>query len=100
MERAGTGGALFRNLYRDFLAECHVLLQDSPSETRGLVDRVRDLFSESALLWTRAAEAIERAGVTGNPEQLAEASQVLEEIAAIETSAMTTLRSLGGAQPE
>ncbi|MEE1751083.1 DUF4872 domain-containing protein, partial [Streptomyces sp. SP18CS02] len=26
MERAGTGGALFRNLYRDFLAECAQLI--------------------------------------------------------------------------
>ncbi len=26
MERAGTGGALFRNLYRDFLKESHELI--------------------------------------------------------------------------
>jgi Domain of unknown function (DUF4872) len=27
MEKAGTGGALFRNLYRDFLKECYELLK-------------------------------------------------------------------------
>jgi hypothetical protein len=27
MEKAGTGGALFRNLYRDFLKESHELLK-------------------------------------------------------------------------
>ena len=97
MERAGTGGALFRNLYRDFLTECHALLEHSQQESRNsdLVERGRDLFAESALLWTQAATLIERAGLAGSPEQLAEASLVLADIAAIETSAMTTLRSLG-----
>ncbi|MFG3527507.1 DUF4872 domain-containing protein [Streptomyces sp. NPDC047917] len=33
MEKAGTGGALFRNLYRDFLAECTNLLDRSHLRT-------------------------------------------------------------------
>ncbi|MEU1146884.1 MULTISPECIES: DUF4872 domain-containing protein [unclassified Streptomyces] len=31
MEKAGTGGALFRNLYRDFLAECGQLVDSHRS---------------------------------------------------------------------
>jgi hypothetical protein len=33
MEKAGTGGALFRNLYRDFLAECVHLLDSGDLRT-------------------------------------------------------------------
>ncbi|MBM7517923.1 hypothetical protein JOD66_002890 [Nocardioides nitrophenolicus] len=96
MERAGTGGALFRNLYRDFLTECLGLFETSRegNRDRDLVQRGRDLFAESALLWTRVAELVEGAGVTGDLQRLADASDVLEEIAATETSAMTALRSL------
>lgn len=97
MERAGTGGALFRNLYRDFLTECHGLLEGEPAAD--LVEQGRNLFAESALLWTRVAELIERAGTTRNPEHLSEASHQLEDIAAIEISAMTALRSLGRTAP-
>lgn len=91
MERAGTGGALFRNLYRDFLTECLDLLGDTPATI--LVARGRDLFTESAMLWTTTAHLIERAGTTGSQEYLATAGQLLEQIAAIETAAMSSLRS-------
>lgn len=89
MERAGTGGALFRNLYRDFLTECHGLL--AGGRGTDLVEQGSELFADSALLWTRVAEHIEQAGATGDPAHLAEASDLLESIAAIETSAMTAL---------
>lgn len=95
MERAGTGGALFRNLYRDFLTECLDLLEDPTAID--LVQRGRDLFAESAVLWTATARLIERAGATGNPEYLSAASQRLERIAAIETDAMSSLGSLSTA---
>lgn len=54
MERAGTGGALFRNLYRDFLAEAAEIVDDP---------RLREghaRYAEIAPLWTQAAHAIER----------------------------------------
>ncbi|MDQ1130076.1 BtrH N-terminal domain-containing protein [Microbacterium sp. SORGH_AS_0888] len=92
MERGGTGGALFRNLYRDFLTECRGLLEGVPGTD--LVEQGRDLFAESALLWTSVADLIEKAGVTGSPDNLTEASQLLDDIATIETSAMTALSSL------
>ncbi|MBB1517334.1 BtrH N-terminal domain-containing protein [Tessaracoccus sp. MC1679] len=97
MERAGTGGALFRNLYRDFLTECQGLLEGEPGAD--LVEQGRGLFAESALLWTSVAELIEKAGATGSPDHLAKASQLLDVIATIETSAMTALASLTESGP-
>lgn len=98
MERAGTGGALFRNLYRDFLTECHGLLEGRPGAD--LVEQGRDLFAESALLWTSVAELIEKAGASGSPDHLAKASQLLDDIATIETSAMTALGSVTKSGPD
>ena len=97
MERAGTGGALFRNLYRDFLTECQGLLEGEPGAD--LVEQGRGLFAESALLWASVAELIEKAGATGSPDHLAKASQLLDVIATIETSAMTALASLTESGP-
>ncbi|MFN8107968.1 MAG: BtrH N-terminal domain-containing protein [Nocardioidaceae bacterium] len=98
MERAGTGGALFRNLYRDFLTECRGHLEGEPSAD--LVEQGRDLFAESALLWTSVAELIEEAGATGSPDHLAKASQRFDDIATIETAAMTALSSLTESGPD
>ncbi|MVA75798.1 DUF4872 domain-containing protein [Auraticoccus sp. F435] len=92
MDRAGTGGALFRNLYRDFLTESAQLLDGHPGAA--VVARGGDLFAESARLWTRVAELVGAAGAAAEPAHLAGASRVLDEIAEIETTAMTTLRSL------
>jgi hypothetical protein len=92
MERAGTGGALFRNLYRDFLTESLDSL-DNPASTE-IVRRGRDLFAESAELWTTTAGLIESAGTTRNTEDLEQASRTLDRIADIEADAMTALRTL------
>jgi hypothetical protein len=96
MERAGTGGALFRTLYRDFLTACLPLLDDGdgPGGRAAAVERGRDLFAESATLWTRVAGLVERAGVGGDPAGLTEAARLLLRIADLETAAMGTLRSL------
>ncbi|MEN0083431.1 MAG: DUF4872 domain-containing protein [Leifsonia sp.] len=92
MERAGTGGALFRNLYRDFLAECVGL--GLPEDITRRIAEGRDGYAESAVLWTRVAALIDAAGRVRDPEPLAEAGRRLKDIAAIETDAMSTLRSL------
>lgn len=95
MERAGTGGALFRNLYRDFLTACLPLLDDAgPGERVASVERGRDLYAESATLWTRVAGLVERAGLEEDPAALTEAAGLLLRVADLETAAMTTLRSL------
>jgi hypothetical protein len=89
MEEAGTGGALFRNLYRDFLAECAHLI-DSDDLRAGL--RVPPV----AGLWTRAAALIARAGEEGDQACLDRAGALLLDAARVEEAAMRALRRLGG----
>lgn len=92
MERAGTGGALFRNLYRDFLTESEELVT-----RRSHADNIAEnaaRFAESAMLWTLVSELIARAGSTGRAHFLTEAAEVLRRIEGIETAAMTSLASL------
>lgn len=85
MERAGTGGALFRNLYRDFLKECADLLEDRK------IEHAHGLFSEIAPMWVRVSASIDRAGRTGDHQELLQASQLLLEIADKERKAMELL---------
>ncbi|MFK4104526.1 BtrH N-terminal domain-containing protein [Streptomyces sp. NPDC019531] len=88
MEKAGTGGALFRNLYRDFLAECAQQVDD---------DRLRTghrLYAEAAELWTEVAALITRAGETGEEEYLGRAGSVLHDLSHIEREAMQALSRL------
>ncbi|MFF2777547.1 BtrH N-terminal domain-containing protein [Streptomyces sp. NPDC058052] len=88
MERAGTGGALFRNLYRDFLAEAAEVLDDAGLRTG------HRLYAEAATLWTRTAESITRAGESGDAAHLAEAGAILGDLAALEREAMEALSRL------
>jgi len=85
MERAGTGGALFRNLYRDFLKECIEQLADPK------IEQAYRLFTEIAPMWVGVSDSIDRAGRTGNFLELQQASQLLLEIADKERTAMTFL---------
>ncbi|MGW4649080.1 BtrH N-terminal domain-containing protein [Kitasatospora sp. NPDC004289] len=88
MERAGTGGALFRNLYRDFLAECLGLIGG---------DRLRTghaLYAEAAGLWTEVAALVGRAGAPDGQARLDEAAPLLGELARIEREAMQVLSRL------
>jgi hypothetical protein len=88
MEQGGTGGALFRNLYRDFLAECTSAL-DSPRLRTGLA-----LYTEAAAHWTRVADLIGRAGTTREERHLAEAGDLLTELSRLEREAMEQLAGL------
>ncbi|MFE5919279.1 BtrH N-terminal domain-containing protein [Streptomyces sp. NPDC056468] len=88
MEQAGTGGALFRNLYRDFLAESTDLL-DSGHLRAGL-----RLYTEAATLWTETAALIAKAGESGDAQCLAHAGTVLHELSRIEREAMQSLSCL------
>ncbi|MEU0952354.1 BtrH N-terminal domain-containing protein [Streptomyces niveus] len=85
MERAGTGGALFRNLYRDFLAECAQLIDSDHLRTG------HSLYAEAAALWTEVAELIATAGESGDAKTLTQAGAVLHELARIEREAMQAL---------
>ncbi|SCL17232.1 Butirosin biosynthesis protein H, N-terminal [Micromonospora pallida] len=88
MERGGTGGALFRTMYRDFLAECATIVDD---------DNLRlghQLYAEIAPRWTEVAQHIAAAGETGDPKQLTRASAILTELADRERAAMQTLAAV------
>lgn len=89
MEKAGTGGALFRNLYRDFLAECSQVLEPSPQLRTG-----HRLYTEAAVLWTEVAALITRAGESGDEKYLVRAGTALHELSRIEREAMEALSRL------
>ncbi|TXS44460.1 BtrH N-terminal domain-containing protein [Streptomyces sp. t39] len=93
MEKGGTGGALFRNLYRDFLAESAEVL-DSRRLRTGLA-----LYTEAAGLWTRTASLIDEAGETGDERCLVRAGTVLGDLARLEREAMEELSRLGDEVP-
>ncbi|MEU5272595.1 BtrH N-terminal domain-containing protein [Streptomyces hygroscopicus] len=88
MERAGTGGALFRNLYRDFLAECAQLIGSSRLRTG------HTLYTEAAALWTQVAALVAAAGESGDAENLVRAGSLLHELSRVEREAMRTLSLL------
>ncbi|MFG3700589.1 BtrH N-terminal domain-containing protein [Micromonospora sp. NPDC047620] len=88
MERGGTGGALFRAMYRDFLAECATIVDD---------DNVRlghRRYAEIAPSWTEVSHHITAAGETGDPDHLIRASVLLTELAARERHAMQILTGI------
>ncbi|MFB4314993.1 BtrH N-terminal domain-containing protein [Actinomadura sp. 21ATH] len=89
MEKAGTGGALFRNLYRDFLAECAELVGGGPLRTG------HRLYAEAAVLWTEVAALIAKAGESADARHLVRAGAVLHDLARIEREAMLALSALG-----
>ncbi|MFJ5837207.1 BtrH N-terminal domain-containing protein [Streptomyces shenzhenensis] len=89
MEKAGTGGALFRNLYRDFLAECTQQLGSSHLRTG------HGLYAEAAGLWTEVAALITKAGETGSAQCLVQAGTILRDLSRTEREAMRALSRLG-----
>lgn len=88
MEKAGTGGALFRNLYRDFLAEC------APYVDSGHLRTGHGLYAEAAALWTQVAALIAAAGESGDERSLVEAGSLLRELSCVERDAMRALSAL------
>lgn len=85
MEKAGTGGALFRNLYRDFLKESYELLEIKQLKTG------YEAFSEIAELWTYVAQLFEKVSRTKDFQYVQEASDILKAIAGKEKKTMELL---------
>ncbi len=88
MEKAGTGGALFRNLYRDFLKESYDILKLDP------LKKGHEAFVEIAMLWTSVSELFEKVGQTKNYTHIEQAAAVLKSISAKEKMAMELLLTL------
>lgn len=85
MEKGGTGGALFRNLYRDFLKESYDLLK-----IEELNDAYR-MFAEIALLWTKVSDLFEKTAEMKNIDYINQASEILIDLSQKEKSAMELL---------
>jgi hypothetical protein len=85
MEKAGTGGALFRNMYRDFLNECNELYPELK------LNNPYEKFCTIAKLWTEVSNQICKAGKNSSVIYLQEASQILLEIASLEEETMKML---------
>lgn len=88
MEKAGTGGSLFRNLYRDFLRESYDLLK---------LDQLKHghkAFIEIAKLWKTVSELFEKVSETKDFQYILQASQILKMISEKEKKAMEILITL------
>lgn len=90
MQRAGTGGALFRNLYRDFLDEVAGLV---PTNAHTIL-QARDAFAQSATLWNTMADLLERCAHDGQARHLSDAARLCGPIAEHEVTAMRLLATL------
>lgn len=88
MEKAGTGGALFRNLYRDFIRESYDLLGIKQLEV------VHHEFVQIALLWTSLSELFNQIAETASFDAVQQASAILKTLATKEKNAMEILASL------
>ena len=88
MEKAGTGGALFRNLYRDFLKESYELLKKDE-----LKNAYQD-FVKIAKAWNQVSDLFLRAAETNEFRYIQEASEVLKAIAESEMVAMQQLSAI------
>jgi hypothetical protein len=86
MEKAGTGGSLFRNFFRDFLLEAREHLGATPQ-----LRRAHQLFGESAAEWGAVAALIETAGRRAQASPLQEAADRCLRIADLEVAAMREL---------
>lgn len=85
MEKAGTGGALFRNLYRDFLKESYELLKLEQLKTG------YEAFTEIAELWTKVSQLFEKVSETKDFQYVQEASDKLKTISVQERKTMEIL---------
>jgi H2-forming N5,N10-methylenetetrahydromethanopterin dehydrogenase-like enzyme len=85
MEKAGTGGALFRNLYRDFLKESYQTLKVKE------IKESYDIFVDIARLWRAVSKLFIKAGDTKDIEYINKASEILVELADKEKKAMNIL---------
>ncbi len=88
MEKGGTGGALFRNLYRDFLKESYELLNIKK------IDEAHKIFSETADLWTKVSNLFSKTSETQNVEYINQASGIFVELSKKEKEAMELLSEI------
>lgn len=87
MERGGTGGALFRNIYSEFLRESGELL-----DSKELINASKE-YATIAKLWTKVSDLFIRIGETEDIKYLNEASEILIELSVREKTTMENLET-------
>lgn len=88
MERAGTGGALFRNLYRDFLKESYKTLK---------LDKLKQAhteFIDIANLWTEISNLFLQVSKTKDRKYIEQASDLLKQLSTKEKNALEKLAEI------
>ncbi len=85
MERGGTGGSLFRNIYRDFLKESGELLQSA-----SLLE-ISKAYGDIAVLWKDVAGLFMEIGAGAKIETVNDAAAILMELSEREKEAMDKL---------
>jgi len=85
MEKAGTGGALFRNLYRDFLQESSILLN-----SQEIYEAFQD-YSEIANQWKEVSDLFYQAGENRSIKYINQASDILIDLSQREKDTMNKL---------
>lgn len=88
MERAGTGGALFRNLYRDFLKESYDILKLEK------IKQAHTEFIEIANLWTEISNLFLQVSKTKDRKYIEQASYILKQLSTKEKNAMEKLAEI------
>ena len=88
MEKGGTGGAIFRNFYRDFLKESYEILKIEN------INKAQKEFIEIAKMWTEVASHFEKTGETENIKHINKASEILIKLSEKEKQAMELLINL------
>ena len=88
MEKAGTGGAIFRNLYRDFLKEAFDLTNNDNIKVAYLT------FVEIAKNWEEVIALFKKVSDTKNRNYILEASKKMKEISVQEKEAMQILENV------
>jgi len=88
MERGGTGGSLFRNLYRDFLKESGEIVESNEYIE---ASKAYDAISKQ---WKLVADLFDKIGGTEDIKYVNEASEILIELSEKERAAMEMLRKV------
>ena len=88
MEKAGTGGAIFRNLYRDFLEEAYAITNNYNIKIAHLT------FMEIAKNWEEVIALLKKVSDTKDRYYILEASKLMKKISIQEKDAMYILENV------
>lgn len=86
MERGGTGGSLFRNIYRDFLKESGEIIKSDE-----LIEASKE-YNEIAKLWKGVADLFVKIGETKDIKYVNSASEILVKLSEREKTVMERLK--------